>query len=209
MHLLLLRTPLSCLILPSIGHPRLGGAHGIVMPVALHIGSLLAFLCFKQCRQQKRAWLGKDGAVPYRAVCMHYTAIDYKHAACELLSTMACWLSCAACSVDGLGSLMQAILDARKAAAEEAAAKQAANSKPSAVDTALKQAGKQAAAAAGQASGDGSSSAPVSAATLEAAAASGANTLDLSVRLLAGMRWAGLEQLDAARGGAKKLAVYR
>jgi hypothetical protein len=135
-----------------------------------------------------------------------------KYTACILRAichTLVCLLSCAACSVDGLGSLMQAILDARKAAAEGAAAKQAANFKPSAVDTAPKQAGKQAAAAAGQAFGDGGSSAPVSAATLEAAAASGANTLDLSVRLLAGMRWAGLEQLDAARGSAKKLAVYR
>lgn len=95
------------------------------------------------------------------------------------------------CSVDGLGALMQPILDAQKAAAA-AAAEQA---------TSKQAAGRGAAPAAG-----GSS---VTAKTLEAAAASGVNTLDLSVRLLAGMRWAGLDQLDAAAGKARKLAVYR
>lgn len=100
------------------------------------------------------------------------------------------------CSVDGLGALMQPILDAKKTAA--AAAAEPATSK---------QAGRGGVAAPAAASGAGGSS--VTAKTLEAAAASGANMLDLSVRLLAGMRWAGLDQLDAAAGKAKKLAVYR
>jgi hypothetical protein len=90
---------------------------------------------------------------------------------------------------------MQAVLDERNAAAEAAAGQQSADPK---------QASKAATAEAG-----GASSSTVSAATLEAAAANGAHTLDLSVRLLAGMRWAGQDQLDAARGKAKKLAVYR
>jgi hypothetical protein len=89
---------------------------------------------------------------------------------------------------------MQAILDERKAAAE-AAAQQSPDPK---------QASTAASAEAG-----GISSSAVSAATLEAAAANCVHTLDLSVRLLAGMRWAGLDQLEAARGKAKKLAVYR
>lgn len=118
-----------------------------------------------------------------------------------------CTTHCTACSVDGLGKLMQTILDAKKSAADEAAATQAAT-KPSAVDAALQQAGQSAAAAAANSAGAGGSM-PVTAKTLEAAAANGANTLDLSVRLLAGMRWAGLDQLDAARGKAKKLVVYR
>lgn len=100
------------------------------------------------------------------------------------------------CSVDSLGALMQPILDAKKAAA--AAAAEAASSK---------QAAGRGAAPAAAASGAGGGS--VTAKTLEAAAASGVNTLDLSVRLLAGMRWAGLDQLGAAAGKAKKLAVYR
>lgn len=111
---------------------------------------------------------------------------------------------------------MQTVLDARKAAADEAAAQQAANSKPSAVDAALQQAGQQAGqqatSAQGAAGGADASSGVQSTTTyktLEAAAASGADTLDLSVRLLAGMRWAGLDQLDAASGKTKKLAVYR
>lgn len=109
-------------------------------------------------------------------------------------------------SVDGLGGLMQAVLDARRAASEETAAKAAANSKPSAVDATL---GKPAPTGSPGAAAGAPAAPPVTAATLEAAAASGADTLQLSVRLLAGMRWAGLDQLDAARGKAKKLAVYR
>lgn len=110
---------------------------------------------------------------------------------------------------------MQSVLDARKAASDAAAAaKQAAACKPSAVDNALKEANKQAMPAANSdqpsaAHGNNNAAASSAAATLEAAAASGANTLDLSVQLLAGMRWAGLDQLDAASGKAKKLAVYR
>jgi hypothetical protein len=114
---------------------------------------------------------------------------------------------------------MLAVLDARKAQADAAAAAQQASVKPSGVDTALKQAGAQppAAAAAGSpaasssdaAAAAGPAAAAPTAATLDAALASGINTLELSVRLLAGMRWAGLDQLDAARGSAKKLAVYR
>jgi hypothetical protein len=103
---------------------------------------------------------------------------------------------------------MQTILDAKKSAADEAAAAKAAT-KPSAVDAALQQAGQSAPAGATNGAGSSSGSMPVTAKTLEAAAATGANTLDLSVRLLAGMRWAGLDQLDAASGKAKKLAVYR
>lgn len=101
---------------------------------------------------------------------------------------------------------MQAVLDARRAASEETAAKAAANSKPSAVDATL---GKPAPTGSPGAAAGAPAAPPVTAATLEAAAASGADTLQLSVRLLAGMRWAGLDQLDAARGKAKKLAVYR
>ena len=117
----------------------------------------------------------------------------------------------AVCSADGLGPLMQDVLDARKAAAVAAAAKQAATSKPSAVDTALKEPGKGSgqATTGPEAAGEPAAGTGATAATLEAAAASGANTLDLSVRLLAGMGWAGLDQLDAASGKAKKLAVYR
>ncbi|WIA15375.1 hypothetical protein OEZ85_002037 [Tetradesmus obliquus] len=98
---------------------------------------------------------------------------------------------------DGLNDLIQKVLDAQRAAADSAASKAAAASKPSAVDAALKAAGK-----AGSIAG-----------SMNSAAAEGRgekkNPLDHAVQLLAGMRWAGLDQLDAAAGAAKKLAVYR
>lgn len=65
-HLLLLRTPLSCLILPSIGHPRLGGAHGVVMPVALHhrVIACLPLLQAVQTAKARLAWQRWCCAVP-------------------------------------------------------------------------------------------------------------------------------------------------
>ncbi|KAF6256339.1 hypothetical protein COO60DRAFT_1461752 [Scenedesmus sp. NREL 46B-D3] len=104
---------------------------------------------------------------------------------------------------DGLNDLMQAVLDAQKAAADSAAAKAAAAGKPSAVDAALR-------AASSRKPGSPAGSAKGAAAEAGAGAGSaGKHPLDHAVQLLAGMRWAGLDQLTAAAGTAKKLAVYR
>lgn len=112
--------------------------------------------------------------------------------------------TCCPRSTDGLGPLAQNVLDVMKAAAEAAAAKAAAAAKPSAVDATLKAAGK----APPQASG-GSQPAAADGSGISSGAGGDSNPLDSCVRLLAGTRWAGLDQLDAVNGKAKKLGVYR
>jgi hypothetical protein len=164
----------------------------------------LAFVFVVPHKMQARCVEHAHGLIAYECT----TRILDTSLACYLEPS--CTFHCAACSVDGLGKLMQAILDVKKSAAVDAASTKP-GSKPLAVDAALQQAEQSAPAAATSSASAGSSSGsmPLAVKTLEAAAASGANTLDLSVRLLAGMRWAGLDQLDAASGKAKKLAVYR
>lgn len=107
---------------------------------------------------------------------------------------------------------MQKVLDAQKAVAGSAAAKAAAVLKPSVVDTALKAAG---ALKAGGSSSPASSlkgavtSKDDAAATGSSSSSAKRSPLDHAVHLLAGMRWDGLDKLDAASGVTKKLAVYR
>jgi hypothetical protein len=86
---------------------------------------------------------------------------------------------------------VQKVVEASAAAAAAAAAAKAATQGP-------------AAAAAGAPAGDttGSSGSGSGRGSIT-------SPLDDAVRLLAGVRWAGLDQLEAASGRAKKLGVYR
>lgn len=100
-------------------------------------------------------------------------------------------------SSDGLNSRVQKVLDARKASADTAADHAAVANRPSPVDSALQAAGKL--------QSSGSSTTPASNSTNT----NNSDPLEHAVQLLAGMRSASLEQLEAVSGKAKKLAVYR
>lgn len=92
---------------------------------------------------------------------------------------------------------MQKHLDSRKAEADAVARKAAEAKRPSAVEKALQAAGTLKTPAGNTAGGDA------------AASSSSVSPLDHAVQLLGGMRWDSLDQLEAASGKAKKLAVYR